>query len=125
MGQRVQFNNDRKEYNTYSKNNYQRANLKELNKTMKEARRIVSVGKATAALHKRNLSPNNISESRTITVNNAKLLSNALKSIHRNKSIKRKQAIQSANFNQLLRNINNNRKNTLSNNNRTRKNRKN
>lgn len=135
MSHRVQFDNYAKEYNTYSKNNYKRANLNELSKTMKEAKRIVSVGKATSALHKRNLSPNNINESRNITANNARLLTNALKNVHRTKSMKRKQAIQSANLNQLLRNINENRRNTLNRlhpqslnggaKNRTRKNRKN
>jgi hypothetical protein len=92
--------------NTYSKNNYERANLVQLSKNMKEGKQVVTVGKANAFLRGNPLSPNNISERRTITQNNAIRLSQALKNIKLNRTTKQKRAINAANFNQMMRNAN-------------------
>lgn len=102
--------------NTYSKNNYQRANLKQLNKNMKIGRKVVTVGKANAYSKGRSLSPNNISEHRIVTQNNVNRLTKALSEMKLNKSIKRKRAINSANFNQMSRNINEQRRTNLNHN---------
>jgi hypothetical protein len=90
--------------NTYSKNNYERANLKQLSMNMKEGKQVVTVGKANAFSKGRNLSPNNISERRAITQTNVNRLTKALTNMKNNRSIKRKRAINAANFNQMMRN---------------------
>lgn len=102
--------------NTYSKNNYQRANLKQLNENMKIGRKVVTVGKANAYSKKRPLSPNNISERQIVTHNNVNRLTKALSEMKLNKSIKRKRAINAANFNQMSRNINEIRRTNLNHN---------
>lgn len=100
--------------NTYSKNNYGRANLVQLNKNMKEGKQVVTVGKANAFLRGIPLTPNNISERRLITQNNARRLTRALTNMKHNKSVKRKRAINAANFNQMMRNANEQRHINLS-----------
>jgi hypothetical protein len=102
--------------NTYSKNNYERANLEQLTKNMKEGKQVVTVGKANAFSKKRNLSPNNISERRALTQTNVNRLKKALTNMKSNKSVKRERAITSANFNQMMRNANEQRRINLNHN---------
>lgn len=102
--------------NTYSKNNYERANLEQLTKNMKEGKQVVTVGKANAFSKKRNLSPNNISERRSLTQTNVNRLKKALTNMKNNKSVKRERAITSANFNQMMRNANEQRRINLNHN---------
>lgn len=102
--------------NTYSKNEYQRANLKQLSENMKIGKKIVTVGKANAYSKGRLLSPNNMSERQIVTQNNVNRLTKALSEMKLNKSIKRKRAINAANFNQMSRNINEQRRTNLNHN---------
>jgi hypothetical protein len=101
---------------TYSKNEYERANIKQLNENMKVGKKVVTVGKANAFSKGRPLNPNNITERRTVTQENVNRLTKALTNMKLNKSVKRKRAINVANFNQMMRNVDTQRRINLNHN---------
>jgi hypothetical protein len=107
---RVKINNTVNTKFTHSKNNYQRTNTAQLHQSIKNGRMVVAIGKANAYLQKRPVTPDNMSEPRFLSAINAKLLTNALREREKNITKKRKKAIENANINKLLRNINNERK---------------
>lgn len=96
--------------NTYTKNEYQRANLEQLIKNMKVGKQVVTVGKANAFSKGRPLNVNNISERRNVTKNNTNRLTKAYINMKRNRTNKRKRVLNNAEFAQLMRNINEERR---------------
>jgi hypothetical protein len=91
---RISFSNIINTNTTYSKNNYSRANLVTLKKNMNKGRIAVSIGKATAYLQQRNVTPNNISEPRLLSQSNAARLSATLSKIKQNKTRKIRQVLR-------------------------------
>ena len=91
---------------TYSKNNYTRANLKQLKKNIKEGQAIVSIGKVNAYSKNKSLTANNISEMPFMSGLNHKIFKNEYVKRKKNITKKRAKLLENAEFKQLMRNIN-------------------
>lgn len=102
--------------NTYSQNNYIRSNIPELRNTMRKGRRAVSIAKARAHLEKRNINLNNMMEIPTLSGDAIKILTRALYNIKNNKSKRRRNVLNRMSMNNILRNINSERRRELASN---------
>jgi hypothetical protein len=108
---RVTIKNTPTIHNTYSQDNYQRANIKQLKRNMEEGKLAVSIGKVKAYSEKRNVKVNNISEIPFMSGLNRKIFKNEYNKRKRNMTKKRAELLKNAEFKQLMRNINLERKN--------------
>lgn len=110
MPKRVTIKNTPTIRETYSKNNYERANVKQLKKNMEKGKIVATIGKTIAYSQGRNVTPNNISELGEFTALNRKIIQNAYNKQKKNQTRKRVTALENAEFKQLMRNINNTRR---------------
>ena len=111
MPKRVTIKNTPTIRETYHKNNYQRANLKQLKRNMEEGKVAVSIGKVKAYSENRPVLTNNISEIPFMSGLNIKIYKNEYAKRKKNLTKKRAELLENAKFKQLMRNINLERKN--------------